>query len=652
MLDDVIHVVMSSSKVFLPYCATTMASILFNLDPNRKINFYILSYDIDDKDKKNLRLLSKIKECNVFFPSFDEKLLDMFTGIKIPSHVSKMTYARILIPTIIPTVDKAIFIDADTIVRTDISKLYDIPLEQNYFAMVEDACGQHNCKYMWGDTKTKYFNCGVMLINACLLRNDNYLKQIEQVLHERMHVYRICDQDVLNDVFRNRILSLNITWNFHHEKFVNLGWCNKKNFKDYDSSLADPNIIHCTGPQKPWLLLLNNRYKDEFYFYNRLTKFYKHFKIQRYTVDKKMYFSVSIMERILFSIIRNEGQSLGLGSTLLIKIKRLLFCKKIQNARIKYCFLGIPVIKKLDTENKKYLKLFGIPVYYKKSPKVLKVDNSITFNTNAEFSNVLCSLKSDLSSLRNDITTLKRDFSLSEERIKELVYRSSYIPSIVREHHEKVLWPYKDIYKGKSIVICGAGPSLVKYKPMSNCVHIGLNRVFERKEIKFDYIFAWDLANLMKDDPLFYKKLLDYPAKKILGKFINDDLAQVNEEIQKELDAITVYSSARYGLLSNIHDPIIHDDLHYYPLMDFGSVVFGALHFAIYTGATKIYLVGIDNSLNGYFTEQYKQRFLQTNEIYSGFQKVRRFMSAKHPSVEIISINPVGLKGLFNDIYT
>lgn len=93
MLDDVIHVVMSSSKVFLPYCATTMASILFNLDPNRKINFYILSYDIDDKDKKNLRLLSKIKECNVFFPSFDEKLLDMFTGIKIPSHVSKMTYA-------------------------------------------------------------------------------------------------------------------------------------------------------------------------------------------------------------------------------------------------------------------------------------------------------------------------------------------------------------------------------------------------------------------------------------------------------------------------------------------------------------------------------------------------------------------------------
>ena len=38
--------------------------------------------------------------------------------------------------------------------------------------------------------------------------------------------------------------------------------------------------------------------------------------------------------------------------------------------------------------------------------------------------------------------------------------------------------------------------------------------------------------------------------------------------------------------------------------------------------------------------------------IYSGFQKVRRFMSAKHPSVEIISINPVGLKGLFNDIYT
>ena len=44
-----IHIVLCSSNAFLPYCATTMASILYNVDKNKLVHFYILSYDMTKK---------------------------------------------------------------------------------------------------------------------------------------------------------------------------------------------------------------------------------------------------------------------------------------------------------------------------------------------------------------------------------------------------------------------------------------------------------------------------------------------------------------------------------------------------------------------------------------------------------------------------
>ena len=86
--------------------------------------------------------------------------------------------------------------------------------------------------------------------------------------------------------------------------------------------------------------------------------------------------------------------------------------------------------------------------------------------------------------------------------------------------------------------------------------------------------------------------------------------------------------------------------------MDFDSVAFGAFHFALYTGAKKIYLVGIDNSLNGYFKKEHTQEFLCTDSILDGWQKAKSFIEEFYPDVEIISVNPVGLKGIFHDVYT
>ena len=158
--------------------------------------------------------------------------------------------------------------------------------------------------------------------------------------------------------------------------------------------------------------------------------------------------------------------------------------------------------------------------------------------------------------------------------------------------------------------------------------------------------------NLKKDDPQFVEKIKNYSAQFFVGKFINQECPTLSDKDIMAIGGCPVYSSAFWGYSLNTYDSVIHYDIEKEPLMDFGSVAFGAFHLCLYMGFKKIYLAGIDNSLNGYFKAEHTQRFLATQTIFEGWKKVKDFVAMFYPDVEIISINPVVLKGLFKDVYT
>jgi hypothetical protein len=252
-------------------------------------------------------------------------------------------------------------------------------------------------------------------------------------------------------------------------------------------------------------------------------------------------------------------------------------------------------------------------------------------------------LKDEMVALRNDIQFLK-----------VWQYRTPYFPSIVAEQHKKLI-PFKNKHADDVFVICGSGPTLNYYSPIHDAVHLGLNSVYENNSIKLDYIFAWDFIHMSRIDSRFYEKIREYPAQKILGRYLHEGHPQINEQMLTDLNAVTVFSSALIGIseLGECYqDPIIHYDIEHYPLMDFGSCAFGAFHFALYTGAKRILLVGIDNSLNGYFKKEHKQVYFKTDRLLEGWKKVKAFCDIYYPDVEIVSVNPVGLTGIFKDVYT
>lgn len=209
--------------------------------------------------------------------------------------------------------------------------------------------------------------------------------------------------------------------------------------------------------------------------------------------------------------------------------------------------------------------------------------------------------------------------------------------------------PYMNIHKGRNMVIVATGPSLQKYKPIPNAIHIGVNTAYKATSIKFDYYFVQDYTGKSIQTVNDIKRK---PFIKFFGKFLecSDFHRQLGGTMeipeQKALEA----GAMRYYIDWPPESPI-HRDIRYAPLMEYHSVIFPAIQFALFCNPEKIYLVGCDCTNQGHFNQD-KQDTLMIESVFRGYAALKEFAEKHYPETEIISINPVGLKGFFKEIYT
>ena len=212
----------------------------------------------------------------------------------------------------------------------------------------------------------------------------------------------------------------------------------------------------------------------------------------------------------------------------------------------------------------------------------------------------------------------------------------------IREEHHKSFEKYKDYYTGQDLAIVATGPSMAYYSQILNIPHIGVNAAFKNPNITLKYYFTTDYES--RND--WFEDLKDYNFIKFFGQYslgTYRDRFQVNEKLVRENHAFRFFQGAP--------SEDIHLNIEHYPLMGFYSIAFQALHFAVYTNPRRIYLVGCDCSNAGYFDGS-SQLFANPPKWVTGYKKMKAFVERFYPETEIISINPVGLKGLFHDVYT
>ena len=114
-----------------------MASILKNTKSH--VDFYVLSDGITAKNKAKIANERKwFKNFSLRFVDLDgDKLQEIF---KEHGHISRAAYARLFIPEldVSKNIKKAIYLDSDVIVKSDIIQLYNENLDGKIVGIVDD----------------------------------------------------------------------------------------------------------------------------------------------------------------------------------------------------------------------------------------------------------------------------------------------------------------------------------------------------------------------------------------------------------------------------------------------------------------------------------------------------------------------------------
>lgn len=220
------------------------------------------------------------------------------------------------------------------------------------------------------------------------------------------------------------------------------------------------------------------------------------------------------------------------------------------------------------------------------------------------------------------------------------------IKNLVSEIHPETFGGFKGKFAGKDVVLCATGPTFNKFKKIEDAIYIGVNRAFLNENISLDFLFIQDY---LKKDNIHtlannYKK--GYCVK-FYGRISDMRLLDI-KPIERIPMSDILNANAREYILENNLNYNFARDLECEAIGDAAGTVFSAMQFALYTHPQRIYLVGCDCS-SGYFNE--KGSTNNASYQIENWQKIKTFAQQNYPDVEIISINPVGLKGIFKDEY-
>ena len=269
-MSNQIHVFFACDNRFCKFTYVTLTSIMENANKDNFYNFYILNTDITEEVKKLApEVIKNYGNCKVEFVDVTSYIKEMGDRLPVRDYYSNATYYRLFIAEMFPELDKAIYIDSDTIVKGDISELYNVELGNNLVgacheqAMVQNDVFGNYVNINLGLDRYNYFNAGVLVINCKLFRDECVLDQFSDIIS--LYECKVTqDEDYLNIICRNRIKWINDSWN-------------TEIYGEMKCKEEEVNLIHYIMWHKPWHFK-GVTYEDYFWKYAKMTCFYDEIK--------------------------------------------------------------------------------------------------------------------------------------------------------------------------------------------------------------------------------------------------------------------------------------------------------------------------------------------------------------------------------------
>ncbi len=243
MNKQIIPVFYACDDAFVKYTIVSLYSMIQNASRDFHYIIYILHTEISDEMKQKVYKLAN--DCfEIQFVDVTNYLKSISDKLPLRDYYSKTTYYRLFIAEMFTEYSKAIYIDSDTIVQGDISKLYLIDIKDAYVgacheqAMIQvDEFGTYVEKVV-GVSRYNFFNAGLIVINCEQFRLHFVLDKFIDYLHYYTFVVTQ-DEDYLNLICKDHVYWIDQRWN-------------TEVYCDISYPIEQANMLHYIMTSKPW----------------------------------------------------------------------------------------------------------------------------------------------------------------------------------------------------------------------------------------------------------------------------------------------------------------------------------------------------------------------------------------------------------------
>lgn len=240
-------------NLILP-AAVCISSLLEHANENTYYDIYVLHPK--GVNMQNSILSQIYKKYHYFNLSYIE-VDAVFNNAYEVRGITNPTYYRLLIPKLLPNIEKIFYSDVDIVFRSDLSEVYKMDLGDDYLAatydlgMILSENGMNHIASIGLKNKDKYLQAGFLLMNSKKMREDNL---VDIFIKKAQNKYKYQDQDILNIVCENRFRLLPLMYNMTDYVFMFLNQKHEYFDEVSDIDIADAlgkGTLHYNG-HKPW----------------------------------------------------------------------------------------------------------------------------------------------------------------------------------------------------------------------------------------------------------------------------------------------------------------------------------------------------------------------------------------------------------------
>ena len=188
---------------YIPTFLNCMRSVLLHGGASH-YEVFILHSDLTDGDEADIR--AALPDVGLHFVFVDPAMFDGFPESK---RYPRQIYYRIAAPLLLPdTLERILYLDADTIIINPLTTLYTTPFGDAYFMActhTRKLLEKLNAARLGMDEAAPYINTGVLLYNLPALRADLDMERVRVFADEKQDVFLLPDQDILTALYGDRV---------------------------------------------------------------------------------------------------------------------------------------------------------------------------------------------------------------------------------------------------------------------------------------------------------------------------------------------------------------------------------------------------------------------------------------------------------------